>query len=419
MTGQAIQSNVDVTLLVAPQTDLWTPAATGDAATTLRRISSGLTPTKASFTSNEVRQDQQISDMRHGMRSGRGPIAGELSCVSYDAFLGGAMRNVFTNGVSAAPADFATGVTGTTPSAGVAQLDFAGAGSLITKGFKVGDVVRLSGLTGGAAVCNGLNLRVTAVTSVRLTAAIPEDSPFAAFAQVAAGWTLRVQGRKAINGLLKPAFTVEQLFGELSASELFTGVRVGAMSLNAPPTAIADVSFDLTARDFDLLDGDAGDAASPYFTAPAAQGASSLMAGVDGAIRMRAGDRGIVTGFSLNLNQNVTETAVVGSKVTPDLFYGRAIVTGQVTALLDSFELMRAFVDEEEIDLSAMFQSAPVAGAQDFVSFSMQRVKLSAGSHQIGADGGVVAQFPFQALLKAGGSGTAYDQTTLAIQQST
>jgi hypothetical protein len=36
----------------------------------------------------------------------------------------------------------------------------------------------------------------------------------------------------------------------------------------------------------------------------------------------------------------------------------------------------------------------------------------------VAASGGVVVTFPYQALLKTGGAGTAFDQSTLTIQRS-
>jgi hypothetical protein len=48
----------------------------------------------------------------------------------------------------------------------------------------------------------------------------------------------------------------------------------------------------------------------------------------------------------------------------------------------------------------------------------MQRVKFTGVNKTVGPDGGVVATFPFQALLKTGGAGTTFDQSTLVIQRS-
>jgi hypothetical protein len=42
----------------------------------------------------------------------------------------------------------------------------------------------------------------------------------------------------------------------------------------------------------------------------------------------------------------------------------------------------------------------------------------TAANKQVAASGGVMVTFPFQALLQAGGSSTAYDQSTLTIQRS-
>jgi hypothetical protein len=58
------------------------------------------------------------------------------------------------------------------------------------------------------------------------------------------------------------------------------------------------------------------------------------------------------------------------------------------------------------------------ASPEGFIAFNMQNVRLNAASKQVGANGGLLVQFPYQAILKVGGTGTAFDQSTLTIQRS-
>jgi len=57
----------------------------------LRHNTTSLNLSKASFQSNELRDDRQIADFRHGTRSAAGNVVGELSASSYDDMLQAAL----------------------------------------------------------------------------------------------------------------------------------------------------------------------------------------------------------------------------------------------------------------------------------------------------------------------------------------
>lgn len=399
----AIQANATATVAYKVETTFGTdPGDTG--AKYLRRVSSSLNLAKDSFASNEVRSDLQIADMRHGGRSARGTIEAELSNQSYDDFFEAALGGTWASGVSAAPADFATGVTIAT-SGGVSTLTFAGTGSLITKGFKVGDVVRATGLT--TAGNNNKNLRIVALTATVMTV----FPAIAAATQQATGWAVAVAGKKLLMGTTKRSFTLEQSFGDVSVYERFNGMRVGGFTLGVQPNGMSTVSWEF------LGQNGLAPYSSAYFTSPAAETTTGILSGIDGAVRVNGTEMGIVTGLQLNMTNNLSIQPVIGSPFAPDVFVGRKVLTGSLSAYLESTAMLAAFEAETEMDIVAVLQASGNA-PQDFMSFNMQRVKFSSASKTIGPDGGVVVQFPFQALLKAGGAATTFDQSTLAIQRS-
>lgn len=406
----AVQNNAQVTLAFKEETTFGTlPGATG--AQLLRRVSSSLAPVKDSFTSNEVRADQQVNDVRHGMRSARGSIEGELSPQTYDEFFGGVLRNTWANGVSVAPADFATGVTISNVvfgGANCSNLSFAGAGNLLTKGFKRGDVIRATGLTNPLNnETSAGNLRIVSVSATTMTV-FPR---IVAAAQQAAGWAITVAGKKLLVGNTKRSFTLEQSLPDASLWESYSGVRVNGFSLNVPPTGVTTVSFDLLGQQFNM------GTASAYFTSPTGETTSGLVAGVDGALRLNGEEQGVITGMSLNVTNNMSIQPVIGSTFAPDVFFGRLVATGSVTAYLEDADLINAFLNETEVDFTAVLETSGVA-PQDFFAVNMQRVKFTGAQKQITGDGGVMVQFPFQALLRAGGATTQYDQSTLVLQRA-
>ena len=400
-----IQSNVNSTLAFKVESTLGTPAGASGAAY-LRRVSSTLSANKDVFASNEVRTDQQVSDVRHGGRSVRGSIDGELSTATYDEFIQAALRGTWAAGVSVAPADFATGVTIANSGTG-SSLTFAGAGNLITKGFKVGDIVRGANLTNGAN--NGVNVRITALTATVMTV-YPQ---LIATGQQAASWSFAVQGSKLTMGVTKRSFTIEQAHPDISISERFVGCRIGGLSVNMPPNGVATCSFDVMGLDASIMTS----GSYPYFTTPTAAGNTGVLTGIDGAIRLNGVEQAVITAAQLNYTNNLSMTPVIGSVISPDIFYGREVVTGTVSAYLQDETLINAFLNETEVDLVLVAEEAGTANV-GFLAFNMQRVKLNGAQKTIGPDGGVICQFPFQALLRSGGTGTVYDQSTLTIQRS-
>jgi hypothetical protein len=401
-----IQANVNSTIAFKAETTLGVAAgATG--AQFLRRVSTTLATAKDAFASNEVRPDQQISDVRHGARSVRGGIEGELSTQTYDAFLEALLRGTWATGVTAGPAQFATGVTIADGPAGQSTLTFAGASSLLTLGFKIGDIVRGTGLTTPGN--NATNLRIVALTATVMTV----TPRIAATAQQAAGWTVAVTGSKLVMGSLLRSFTMEVNHPDIDISEQFLGCRIGGANINVPPNGMSTVAFDVMGLNGSILTG----AAAPYFTSPTAAPNTGILSGLDGALRLGGVEQAVVTGLQINVTDSLSMTPVIGATISPDVFYGRSVVTGNVSAYLENETLINAFLNETEVDLVAVCESGSAANA-DFLTFNMQRVKLNTAQRTIGPDGGVIVQFAFQALLRSGGSGTAFDQSTLVIQRS-
>lgn len=400
-----IQNAVTTDVVIGAETVFGTPATitTGQA---IRRVSSSLAPNKESFTSNEVRSDMQISDVRHGMRSAKGAIEGELSIQTYDALFEAAFGGTWAAGVSTSPTDFATGVTIAT-SGTTSTLTFAGSGSLLTKGFKIGDIVRATGLTNPAN--NNINLRIVALTATVMTV----YPAITATAQQATGWTLAVAQKKLLLGTTKRSFSIEHVFNDIDVSELFTGCRINGVSIKIPPNGMVTTTFDVLGQNTVVKTG----ANSPYFTPVTAAPNTGIVSGLNGAARIAGQELGIITSLDFAFTNNMSVAGVVGSNVSPDVFQGRKVATGNVSVYLQDETLINAFLNETEIDLVAQLLTS-TGTPQDFLTLSMQRVKFTSLSKTIGAEGGVIAQYAYQALLATGGTGTALDQSTVVMQRS-
>src|SRR5580765_4572295 len=74
----------------------------------LRRVASTLAFTKDTYQSNEIRQDKQIVDFRHGVHRVAGNIGGELSPLTYQELFAASMRAHWAPATTASNTDFTT-----------------------------------------------------------------------------------------------------------------------------------------------------------------------------------------------------------------------------------------------------------------------------------------------------------------------
>lgn len=397
-----LQSNVNVQLRYGVESTLGEQSnATGQQ---LRRVSSTLALTKEAFTSNEVRPDQQVYDARHGVRRVAGNIQGELSTKSYDDFIEAALRGTWAAGVSiqnSTSGMSSATLAATAGSAGALTGTFtASAGSFITAGLRVGDVFRVIGQAANA----NKNFRIVSMTATTLTV-----FPSPVTATAATTWTIAVQGKKLVPGQTLRSFTIEQNYPDIDVSETFLGCRIGDMAISLPPNGMATASFGVMGVDM----ADTGGAGAPVFANPTAAAATGILAGVNGSLSVAGAPSAIVTGLDFTVTNNLNSQPVVGSVKVPEIFYGRLVVTGTLSAYFADQVMLDYFLNETEIALAAQLDDA---NGSDFMAFRMNRVKLMGANKTIGPDGGVILQSPFQSLLSSGVSG--YDDGSLVIQRS-
>ena len=377
------------------------PGATGGQY--LRRVESTLDLEKETYQSNEIRSDGQVADFRHGVRSVKGGIKGELSVGTYNDFFAAALRK-----------DFA--VAGTTGAVIVIAVTGTGtaytrsAGSFITDGFKLGDVVSASGFTeannnshyGMITTLTATVMTVASLDGVVLTDEIEGDTV-----------TLAIVGKKtlaATTGQTDDSFSFEHWFSDIAQSELYTGNKVESVKIGLPPSGMAtiDLGFMGKARTNDT---------SEYLTTPTASGSDPVLAGVNGFVYVDGVAVALITGMDFDINTNLTADPVVGSDEYPFIFRGRVLVSGNMSVYFQDATFRDYFDNESEVAIYAVFKGASTANT-DFTSFIFPRIKAG-GSSKDDGEKGIIQSVPFTALLNtAGGTGTTTDNTTIAIQDS-
>lgn len=369
----------------------------------LRRVTSAFNLMKESYQSDEIRTDYQMADFRHGVRSTEGNLSGEFSPGSYADLIAAALAKDFVAGASAATINLTSAASGS-------QWTLTRtAGSWITDGFRLGDVIRITVGTGLNADNLNKNLLITAITATVLTVSVLNGSSITPSTSASA--TVAVQGKKTFvpqTGHTSDSFTVEEFYGNIAQSEVYVGCKVNTMSLSIPSTGMATVDFGFMGKDL----GQTGTA--QYFTTPAAQSTSGVTAGVNGLVVFNGTPVAVITDASLNLSRNLSNATVLGSNSIAEVFDGRAIVDGSLSLYFTDAVARNAFRDETEVSLVFTLSTNNSATA-DFMSITLPRVKLNSFTKDDGEQG-ITASTDFQALLYTGNAGL--DATTIVVQDS-
>lgn len=403
----SLSAGVFKKLVATKQTGLGVKAPAASAGAQLfRRVTSTLDLAKTNYTSKEIRPSQQRSDMRHGIRSVAGTISGELSVGTYQGFAGSVLRNAWT---ATAPIVAAGLTMAGTPGAYTVTRT---AGSYLTDGVKIGDVVQLSVGTLNAANISK-NLLVIALTATVATVAVLNGSAMVAEGPIT-GCTVTVMGKKCWipqSGHTRDYWTVEHNFSDIGQSEQFKDCVFGDMNIKLPSTGMATIDFPVKGIDMDT-------STAAWFTAPLAASTGGILAAVNGAVYVQGIVVGYITAFNIALKGNMTTSGgIVGANVEPDIFPGAVDVTGTATVLFADAVMRGYFLNETEVSLSVAFTTNNTATA-DFQSITLPRVKFSGATKNDG-ETSLSLTMPFTALENiAGGAALSSLATTISIQDS-
>ena len=377
----------------------------------LRRVQSTIDLQKDTYQSSEIRPDMQVADYRHGVRRVKGSLQGELSPKTYSDLLSSVLKRDFSAGVAmTANANCSLAISWASKTATINRSG-SQAGSWLTDGFKVGDVIRLTGMT--TAANNNKNLLVTGITSATvLTAIVLNGTSMSADAATASA-IAAVAGKKTwipTTGHTDVSYTVEHWFNDISQSEAYTGIKFEKVAFDLPPTGMAKISLDAIGQD---MTG----SQTRQFSSPTAVTDTGVVAAVNGILLVNGVAQATVTGLQINISSALSGDPVVGSNTVPNLFPGTVNVTGQFTAYFTDNVLRDIFVKEAETSIAFALTSDNTANS-DVVSFTLPRIKLG-GQQKSDGTGGIVQTFPFQALLNTnGGAGTSSEKTTIVVQDT-
>lgn len=348
----------------------------------IRHTGTTLGLSKESLQSEEIRDDRQIADFRHGAYQVGGDVNFELSFASFDDLLEAVLLGTWVPTKTTATAD-QLAATATTVTRTV--------GSFVTEGFAVNDVVVNSGFTNAG---NNGRFRVSAVVALTLTLT-PLDGQTMVVEAAAAG--RKVDSLRAIlkAGTVRRSFTVERFFGDILTADKpyhrFTGVEFNTLALAISANAMLTGTFGVLGQNMTTAT-----TAIVGATTPAPMTTSPLDS-FTGTLNEAGTPIAVITEIQLNVENGLEARFVVGSKASIRPSIGRSNCSGTMTAYFENSLLLDKFINETESNIS--FELPDGAGNKYVVT--LPRIKYNGGQPDVEGEGPVTLSMPFQALLNA------------------
>jgi len=370
--------------------------------------------------SDEMRPDRQVGGVFIGPQDGNGSCSGELTPGTFEAFEAAVLRKVFVAGVSDAANE--TLVSGDVVGAAATFTRSDTDGDWLDDGFKVGDVVQMTGwavTTTDATANNDHNFLITALSATVMTVLAIDGEAIVAKDE-SAEVTTTVQGQKCWTPATEHTedwFTIEHYYSDVDLSEVFWDCKPTNMSVSAPATGIPTVDFNILG----LQMIPEGTAASPYFTDPAAITGTDAVHTGKAVIVIQGVNQVFCTGVDFEINGNAeVGSAVMGSNVKSGIYDKRLEVKGTFKALYQDDVISALYRAGTKISLSIVL---PVSDAPDsaFIAITIPSAKVTSGAKE--GDNEISHSFGFTAEFNSDGDdGETCTKdslaTTLSLQDS-
>lgn len=345
----------------------------------IRHTSTTLGLSKESLQSEEIRDDRQIADFRHGAYQVGGDVNIELSFGSFDDLLEASLLGTWTP----------TKTTGSATLAATVGTITRSTGSFLTDGFAVNDVVINSGFTNAG---NNGRFRVSAVVALTLTLTALEGQTMVVEAAAAARQIDSLRA-KLKAGTVRRSFTVERYFGDILSADKpyhrFTGVEFNTLALAISANAMITGTFGVLGQNMTTATAIVSGAtyANPTTSSP--------LDSFTGSLNEAGTPIAVITEIQLNIENGLEARFVVGSKASIRPAIGRSNCSGTITAYFENSLLLDKFINETESNI--VFELPD--GTNSKYVITLPRIKYNGGQPDVEGEGPITLSMPFQALL--------------------
>jgi hypothetical protein len=346
---------------------------------TLRATGRQLDLTRDTLESEEVRPTRQFADVRGGFNQVEGSPGYELSLISYDDMLRGALSGDWETPVDVTGQD----MTAATPGVGQATIGLT-TDAYSTAGYRPGDLIATNSFPDAA------NNKVWRIITTDGDTVVVDDPDNEAVTDATSAGVVTYPGERIDIGLNLRTFTFEQRFDDIVQYREYNGCAINEMSWSITPESIVGGTFGILGMRAQAM------GASIIVENPQPAPLTTPFAAFDGRLYEGGVQNFVVTSVEFTVENNRTLEAVVGDKFSPGVFEGRCGVSGTLTAMLRGSSLYNKFVNETDSSLFIKLQEP--ADPTAFINVVMPRVKYTSSDMDPPTEGPVPLNMSFRAL---------------------
>lgn len=347
------QGNVVATKYVLEVTPGTTPAT---AMKLLNNTGTDIDGNINTTTSTTIRSDRATSDLVRTSGSSAGNINFETRFAEYNDFYAAALGGTWSTPIALSGTTFSTSSVDN-------SLNDSGAG-FSTANILPGHWIRTKGFA--TAANNGLARVVSVTTTKVIVTGIT-------FVTEAAGAAVTIKGSSVRNGAVKPTYSIERQFTDITQFAVSRGMVLNTMTLNAASGSILTGGFGFMGRDTEWAGTTFGTGSD---VAASTNGVMSSTANV--ATVYEAGVATTTTYFkSINLstNNNSRNLDAIGNLYAIDINHG----SFNATAAIQAFFADRSLLDKFLNGTATSFSWGFVDDAGNTIMIDMPYAKFSAG----------------------------------------
>lgn len=190
--------------------------------------------------------------------------------------------------------------------------------------------------------------------------------------------------------------SIEDAALDITQYRLFTGMAVSTASFNIAPNQMVQTTFEMVGRN--MTQSGSSSAGTPTAATTNAPFDSYNGAIYEGGVG--SGDLiEIVTAIDFSVSNSLAPTFVVGSSITPQLEYGRAVIEGNLTVYYENATMINKFLNETESELQVSVDDPTGSNAY---TFYFPRVKYNGGDVPVANPQSRTISMPFVALYDSG-----------------
>ena len=174
-------------------------------------------------------------------------------------------------------------------------------------------------------------------------------------------------------------FSIEDYASDIDQARLFTGMTVSTLGISMAPNQMVATTFGMVGKDMSISQTqktlNASSTNAPFDAYSGSIGIGAIGTGTPSSVA-------VVTGIDFTLENSYAPTFVIGSDSAPSLEYGRAEVSGTISAYFEDAALINRFLNETETGVQVIVNDP--TGSNPY-TFKFPRCKIN--SADVGVDG--------------------------------